>query len=263
MGHIRIGTLPATRRWEDVIGLVAEGAEISRVAEATTHAWQLAFDKVRNDAGFREAVFLLTQLGVAGKSKDPAGQLSAAGLEVGGATSVVDVAIALNEAMERRIGAERQRSDFGELAQRALVSAVTEHLQNDIAPSLIDSGADDVRAAVKKCGKEKGFAELSKGFFARLTNECLNYFLSKTLPAQVGEERRFANTEQLSQFEDAMRTHCSEAAEIVGKFSAQWLTKNFDEGEGEIGRETAEKFGWYGLEKVRQELAERAREDAK
>jgi len=184
-------------------------------------------------------------------------------LEVGGATSVVDVAIALNEAMERRIGAERQRSDFGELAQRALVSAVTEHLQNDIAPSLIDSGADDVRAAVKKCGKEKGFAELSKGFFARLTNECLNYFLSKTLPAQVGEERRFANTEQLSQFEDAMRTHCSEAAEIVGKFSAQWLTKNFDEGEGEIGRETAEKFGWYGLEKVRQELAERAREDAK
>ena len=51
MGHIRIGTLWATRRWEDVIGLVAEGAEISCVAEATTHAWQLASDKVRNDAG--------------------------------------------------------------------------------------------------------------------------------------------------------------------------------------------------------------------
>ena len=56
MGHIRIGTLPATRRWEDVIGLVAEGAEVSRVTGATAHAWQLAFDKVRNDVGFREAV---------------------------------------------------------------------------------------------------------------------------------------------------------------------------------------------------------------
>ena len=43
-----------------------------------------------------------------------------------------------------------------------------------------------------------------------------------------------ANTQQLSQFEDAMRTHCSEAAEIVGKFSAQWLTKNFDEGGGKM-----------------------------
>src|SRR2546422_3669561 len=57
MGHIRIGTLPATRRWKDVVGLVAEGAEVSRVAEATTHAWQLAFDKVRNDAGFRKGSF--------------------------------------------------------------------------------------------------------------------------------------------------------------------------------------------------------------
>jgi len=262
MGHIRIGTLPATRRWKDVIGLVAEGAEVSRVAEATTHAWQLAFDKVRNDAGFRKAVFLLTQLGVAGKSSDPAEKLGAAGLEVGGAGSVVEVAMALSEALERRIQGAHQRSDFGELAQRALVAAVTEQIQREM-PTLIESSADDIRFAVKKCGKEKGFAELAKGFFARLTNECLNYFLSKTLPGQVGEKRRFANTEQLSQFESAMRTHCSEAAEIVGDFSAEWLSKNYFEGGGSIGRDTAEKFGWYGLDKIRQELAERAREDAK
>ena len=78
--------------------------------------------------------------------------------------------MALSEAMERRIQGARQRSDFGELAQRALVASVTEQLQKGIQPSLIDSGADDVRAALKKCGKDKGFAELAKGFFARLTN---------------------------------------------------------------------------------------------
>src|ERR1035437_6204737 len=103
MGHIRIGTLPATRRWEDVIGLVAERAEVSRVAEATTDAWQLAFDKVRNDAGFREAVWLVTQLGVAGRSKDPAGQLGAAGLDVAGAGSVVGGAMGLSGAVGRRV----------------------------------------------------------------------------------------------------------------------------------------------------------------
>src|SRR5438477_12408976 len=103
MGHIRIGTLPATRRWNDVVGLVAEGAEVSRVAEATTHAWQPAFDKVRNDAGFREAVFLVAQLGVAGKSKDPAEPLGAAGPLVGGASSVVEVARPPSDAMERQL----------------------------------------------------------------------------------------------------------------------------------------------------------------
>jgi hypothetical protein len=262
MGHIRIGALPATRRWKDVVGLVADGAEASRVAEATTHAWQLAFDKVRNDAGFREAVFLLTQLGVAGKSKNSTESLAAAGLELGGASSVVEVAMALSDAMERRIQGAHQRSDFGELAQRALLGSVTEQLQREM-PTLIESSADDIRSAVKKCGKDKGFSELSKTFFARLTNECLNYFLSKTLPAQVGEKRRFANTEQLSLFEDAMRTHCGEAAEILGAFSAEWFSKNYFEGNGRIDRDTAEKFGWYGLEKIRQELSERAREDAK
>jgi hypothetical protein len=60
-----------------------------------------------------------------------------------------------------------------------------------------------------------------------------------------------------------MRTHCSEAAEIVGDFSADWLSKNYFETGGKIGRDEAEKFGWYGLEKIRQELEERAREDVK
>jgi hypothetical protein len=254
--------MPATRRWTDVVGLIAEGAEISRVAEATTHAWQLAFNKVRDDAGFREAVWLLVQLGVAGKSKDPAGHLRAVGLEFADAGSVVEVAMGLSGAMERKIESSRDRSDFGELAQRALVATVTEHLQKEM-PTLIESSADDVNAAMRKCGREKEFAELSKGFFARLTNECLNYFLSKTLPGQVGENRRFATTDQLAQFEGAMRTHCAEAAEIVGAFSGEWFSKNLHLEGGKIGRDTAEKFGWYGLEKIRQELEERAREHAK
>lgn len=262
MGHIRLNTLAVTRRWKDVIGMIAEGAEAGRVAEAVTHAWEHAFNTVRNDVGFREAVWLLMQIGTAGKSKDPTGYLDSIGVEVAGAGSVVEVALALSAAMERRIEGSGQRSDFGELAQRALVSAVTEHLQREM-PTLLQSTAEDVGSAVKKCGREKAFGELARGFFARMTNECLNYFLSKTLPAQVGEGRRFTTTEQLAHFEEAMRTHCTEAAEIVEGYSSGWFSKHFHEEEGRIRRESAESFGWFGLEKIRRELAVRAREHAK
>ncbi len=55
MGHIRIGTLPASRRRKDVIGLVAEGSGVVRGAGAVTHAREQAFNTVRDDdAGFRE-----------------------------------------------------------------------------------------------------------------------------------------------------------------------------------------------------------------
>lgn len=260
MGHIRIGTLPASRQWKDVIGLIAEGVDAARVAEAVTHAWEQAFNTVRNDAGFREAVYLLMQIGAAGKSRDPTGHLSSVGVEVSNKDSIVEVAMALSAAMERRLEADRQRSDFGELAQRALISAVTSELRDSMLP-LLGAMPGDVGVAVKKAGRQKAFGKLSREFFARLTNECLNYFLSKTLPAQVGEGRRFSTTAQLAEFEQAMRAHCSEAAEIVETYSSGWFSKQLHE-EGKITRDSAERFGWWGLEKMRGELAARAREDA-
>lgn len=248
----------ASEPWKDVISMIAEGAEISRVAEATTHAWNKAFNAVREDTGFREAVWLISQIGVAGKSGDPSAKLSAAGVEIQNASSMAEVAVALMDAMDHRLQNSRQRSDFGELAQRALVGAVTEHLQK-----LLQTTAGDVAAAITKCGKAKEFAALSTRFFSRLTNECLDYFLSKTVPAQVGEGRRFATTTQFDAFQSALQKHCAEASRIVTKFSADWFSKNLKEGGGAIDRDAAEKFGWYGMEKVRQELSARAKKDAK
>src|ERR1035441_4296517 len=103
MGHILLRPSAKTPRWKDVIGLIAEGADASRVAEAVTHAWEHAFNTVRNDAGFREAVYLLMQIGAAGKSRDPTGHLSSVGVEVSNKDSIVEVAMALSAAMERRL----------------------------------------------------------------------------------------------------------------------------------------------------------------
>lgn len=261
MGHTYLQPLAMTRPWRDVVGLAMEGADAARLAEAVSHAWERSFDSVRDDAGFREAVWLLAQLGAAGKSRDPVAALISAGVDIGHASSAVEVALSLSLSMEDRLAAARRRSDFGELAHRALVSAVTEHLQGHM-PTLIESTHEDIQGALKKCGRDKPFGTLARNFFARLTNECLSYFLSKTLPAQVGEGRRFATTAQLSSFEQAMRTHCSEAAEIVERFSSDWLSKHYYEEGGKIGRESAEGFGWFGLEKMRRELERRARANA-
>ena len=38
MGHIRLGQLPRTRKWRDVVELVAVGADVSQVANATIRA---------------------------------------------------------------------------------------------------------------------------------------------------------------------------------------------------------------------------------
>ena len=142
-----------------MVSLIAEGADVSRVAEATTHAWQLAFAKARNDAGFKEAVWLLAQLGVAGRSAHPVKVLRAVGLDLGGSGSVVEMAMALSAAMDRRAKGSRERSDFGELACRALIGSVTEHMQWQMADG---KEGMDVRVEVRRFGRE--FEQLFGGF---------------------------------------------------------------------------------------------------
>lgn len=260
MGHTRLGTLPATRKWREVIGLIAEGASAARIAEATANAWRLAFKHVQNDAGFREAIWLITQMGVAGANKNPLGYLSSIGLEVEKSESVLEVAMALSSAMEQKSDPYGRRSAFGELAERALISVVTDNLQDKIS-TLLPPSTEAVSSAFGKLGKVKEFAELSRSFFQKFTNECLSYFLTKELPAQIGEKRAFATTTQMAQFEKALGTHCQEASVVVEKFSGEWMSKNRYEGGGKIPRETAETFGWYALTKMQLELEARARKD--
>ena len=38
MGHIRLGNLPKTRKWEQVVGLIEGGAGTAQVANATTRS---------------------------------------------------------------------------------------------------------------------------------------------------------------------------------------------------------------------------------
>ncbi|MBA4148487.1 MAG: hypothetical protein H0X66_10275 [Verrucomicrobia bacterium] len=259
MGHTRLGTLPATRKWKQVIDLIAEGASAARIAEATIDAWRQAFAKVQDDGGFREAVWWMTQMGVAGGQQNPLGYLDSAGLDVSNCESGIDFAVALSTAIEERVSLYPKRSALTELAQRALLSVVTEHL-HDRQQSFMPS-ADDLKGAVRRLGKVKEFGEFSRKFFKQLTHECLQFFLTQATPAQIGDSRRFRTATEVGQFGRALETHCWEASEIVEKFSGEWLSKNRYEGGGKIPRETAEKFGWYAMKKIQTELEARARKD--
>ena len=48
MGHIRLGLLPRTRAWKEVIALIAAGADVPQVANATITAAEKAFSFVMN-----------------------------------------------------------------------------------------------------------------------------------------------------------------------------------------------------------------------
>jgi hypothetical protein len=257
MGHSRIGTLPRTRDWDAVVDYIATGAKVATVAEKTLVAAQKALGTTKGDAGFREAVYLLAQIGLAGGAKDAAAYLEAQGVELKDGYSAADLVTALYAAVDERMEGRGQRHDWGELARGALVTAVSATLKAD-GEGLFDASRETLTAELRPLHREKGFGELGRTFFASLASKTLNYFLSKTLGTHVGAGRQFPTMKEFSEFKKAMGQHCNEAAVIVEKFSGQWLQKRIRKDGGVVTRETAERFGAHAIKKMQLELAARA-----
>jgi hypothetical protein len=265
MGHTRLGTLPKTRKWRQVVDLIAAGADAAQVAEATLRVAELAFSYkyVSQDGGYNEAVWLMTHLGLCAKAADPIQHLRDHGVAVPTHATLPGLMAALSENMDRAIEGRSQRSDLGELAHRALVDAVGTTLRPKIDGQLFAVTPDVLKSALADLRKPHEFAQLSRSFFSRLTRECMNYYLSQTLNTHVGEGQRFASTNEKHQFDEALAVHCREASKIVEEYSAEWFSKHRYEEKGEISRTSIQGFASWAMKKMTDELRAGAQADAR
>lgn len=257
MGHVRLGTLPQTLAWKAVVQLIADGADVAQIADATLQAADKALARMANDAGFHETVWLLTQLGIAAKTGNPAAHLEAVGLKLSPHTSIAEVATAVRAALDQQMSRAARNSDASPIARDALVSAITTHLNTKLG-GLFEASSADVHSALGELGKQKAFGELTRTFFGRLMGDTLKYFLDKTIDTHLGQGQRFPTRSEAREFRNALTTHCVEASEIVETFAAQWFSKNRFQGDGEIRQDKTEGFGWYAVEKIRAEMKVRA-----
>src|SRR5271168_576134 len=79
VGHTRLGTIPKTRKWREVVELVAgangtvgasPGGSVSAIAAKTLDAAQTALDKAIEDPGVGYAFYLLTQVVLAARTSE-------------------------------------------------------------------------------------------------------------------------------------------------------------------------------------------------
>lgn len=265
MGHVRLGQLPRTKKWREVVGLIAAGANVSQVADATLQAAEEAFNyvNINEDEGFNQAAWIMTQLGMAAKADDPIEHLKEHGIDLTGQTSVVGIQTAISNAMDDHLEQHGGQGDLSDLAQRALIDAVSARIRPHFEGRLFAVTPEDIKDVLLKFGKQKEFSQLSRQFFASLSNHCMDYFLSQTLSSQIGEGQRFATMNEKAQFDKELTTHCHEASKIVEEYSGDWFSKHRYEEAGNISRESVKNFASYGMKKMTDELKAGAKHDAK
>jgi|AACY02.3.fsa_nt_gi hypothetical protein len=100
MGHIRLGVLPKSKRWHDVVALIEGDGSSQAVARAAGNAAQAALKSAASDPVFAEALWLLVRLPLAARDPDSADGLTEVPRVPGRFPSLLELTAGLTETLD-------------------------------------------------------------------------------------------------------------------------------------------------------------------
>ena len=255
MGHVRLGTLPTTRKWQRVVELISDGGSVEEVARASAIAAEYDLKRAASDPVFLYVARLLVELPLAARGPDFEQALERLGLSPAAPRSLTELAAAVSDAVDRHARAVGRHNDLGEMAQMALVESLTGAVAAQL-PSLFEPEHDEVRRALGRLSSGDRFAVFARSFFARLTERTLDYYLSRELANHIGPDKRFANSADRSLFNRALAVHAFEASRIVEDFAGGWYGKTVWQRQG-LTPDVIERFVRFAFQKITNELGRR------
>lgn len=255
MGHVRMGVLPRSQAWTQVVNELQLGADAETIAALSAKAAETALRNASSDPAFLHAFWLLTQIPLAARGPDFSGDLQRLGVDIGDGPSLVELIGAVSDAIDDHARNSGGRTDLGEMAQMAAVESLTAIVGASL-PSLFSPNLDEVQVAIGRLAGGDRFRVLAREFFARLTQRSLGYFLSRELGSHIGTDERFVDDGARSRFDQALEQHCREASRIVEEFAGGWYGKNIYQGDG-LTPESIRRFAPVAFKKIRNELRNR------
>ena len=249
MGHIRLGNLPRTRKWQEVVGLLEAGAGAPEIAAATLDAAKLGLEDAASDPALVHSFWLLTQLPLCARAGDFVAALNQAGITVTSTPTLLELVGGFADAVDDHVRKTGGRTDLGEIAQMGAAESLTSVLR-ERTTSLFGTTPDMVRGELAALATKKQFSTLARDFFGRLTERYLAHFLSQQTSSQ------FKSVPANREFREALTLHCQQASKIVEEFAGSWFSKtNY---EGGITPRKAANFVHVALTKLRKELEQGA-----
>ncbi len=253
MGHIRLGRLPKTLRWQAVIGLLESTPDdVPAVARATVVAADTRLRELAHDPSLAHCFWLLTRLAAASREPDFAAAVGTLGL-----TPSADSALAFVAHVSDRVRGDLagypESGPFSELASLALRRALSETVGQH-GRSLFGSSLEDVQQALRSHATPARFGDLARRFFGDFLARTLRYFIDRELSNHTGDGHALARVDASRAFTQELDVYARQSARIMEEFASGWYSKHNWEAHGQISREEAQGFVAIALRKLRQEL---------
>lgn len=262
MGHTRLGSIPKTRRWNELVHEVTGPQLVGRsvssaativdsIAARVLDAAQGSLRRVVDDPGVRYTFYLLTQIASASRQPDWEVALSRQGIHLDENSTVFDLTAELQAAVDRRLSETlSSATDLSEMAQQAAGEAIAVTAGHETS-DLFSGSRSQLKKTIRNLSKKKGFGQLGQVFFGRFMARFLNFYLSRVTAAGLGSSR-LRDVGDITKFNDALRLHCDQSARIVRDFCGDWYSKTAYQ--GGIDLENTSRFLAVAWGKLRSEL---------
>lgn len=260
MGHTRLGKIPTTRQWRDVVaifasakstlGLSAGSQDISQLTGATARASSNALRAGVRDGGLAYIFYFLTQLALSARRAEPRQALNELGLQLPRDPTHLDLTIEIHRVFDEHFKATNQKSDVAEIAQLAAGETLSDFFRSQ-PRDLFAASETQLFRDLHKLGAQKAFGEVSRHFFSNFMSRLLGFYLSKfVLPG--GRQRLVNSADELTQFNTILRQHTYQRAAIIHEFAEKWFSKTeFEKG---IDPKNTRRFVAYALKKLESEF---------
>ena len=224
MGHERLGLLPKTRSWRDIVHAVTSSTDDPRlVGEITKNVIanvQDRFLRLAQDEATTRAFKFLIFLSIAARRNDPQDYLADVGIQ----TTDDPTPLELAGAAFNWIG-KTSDPEHNNLAASALIDTIGEWYRSnaEIQHDLFKS-RNNFAATWERSGNARGFCELARQFFSNYTKRYLKYFLDREATAALPDLKSRENFERnLSAHVEDISKHAFETARVTQSFAAGWF----------------------------------------
>jgi hypothetical protein len=252
MGHERVGVLPKSRTWRSIVGQIAglpeTGYQVGDLVSNTLRNVRESYDDLQHEPGLSSAFSFLVLLSKAARETSPSEFLKRHGIIIQADSTPLAVARALQSWAAK----SADTNEYSELARKAATDAIGQLYQESGQYSLF-GGTSDSFEPWRRTSTGAGFCELTRTFFAKLTERYLRYYLEREASAALPDlaaRERFSNS--LTAHIDLISRHAFETAKITQSFAAGWFNKNTRH--GLPSRSAVDGFLRHALGKMHEEL---------
>ena len=227
MGHERVGALPHTKRWRDVVGQMAESSgsreDVAAIANATLQNVRAQFRKIHSDDGVVAAFQFLVALTKSASYSEPGEASFSPRVDLEGNPSTLRLIAQLRSWVEAQGGSR----EYADIAAKASADAIFLWSAQQGMQGNLFTGPGDSRDIWQRADNGAGFCEVSRLFFSKFTERYLNYFLEREASASmasISERDRLAS--QLRDHVDGVSRFAFETSRITQSFAAGWFNNH-------------------------------------